>query len=66
MAPWKFWDWVAYTGIWVAAVILAADAGLKGSPTLMESIPNWLKWEYWPFVPLALLSLSAFCGTRVC
>ena len=58
MASWKFFEWLAYASILVGAVILAADAALKGSPTLMPHLPDWIKSEYWSFAPFALLMLS--------
>lgn len=64
MASWDFWDWVAYLCILVAALLLAAAAGLKGSPTLVpHHLPDWIRSEYWSFAPLLLLILSGaiFC-----
>src|ERR1051325_4888085 len=59
MHGWKFWDWVAYAGLFIAAIVLAADAAVKSSPTLAPAMPDWVKSEVWAFVPLLLLLLSS-------
>ena len=58
MASWKFWDWVAYACLFVAAVIVAADAAIKNAPTLSPHLPDWIGREYWSFAPLAMLTLG--------
>jgi hypothetical protein len=58
MASWKFWEWVAYACLFVAAVIVATDAGIKNAPTLSPHLPDWMGGEYWSFAPLLLLTLS--------
>jgi hypothetical protein len=55
MSKWGFWDWVAYTVIFIAAAMLAADTGFKSSPTLMERIPTFFQSTWWGFTPLALV-----------
>jgi hypothetical protein len=59
MQSWGFWEWLTYSSIGVAAVILAADAALKGSPDVARSMSGLLSNRIWGFAPLALISLSA-------
>lgn len=59
MAGWTFWEWVAYGGLLVAAIILAADAGIKIEPELMQTLPAWLFSPYFAFSPLVLIIMSS-------
>jgi hypothetical protein len=58
MPHWGFWEWLAYTGIWVPAIILAADVGLKMSPNLRKNFDPIITSPLWGFMPLILLTLS--------
>jgi hypothetical protein len=58
MPYWGFWEWLAYTGIWVSAIILAADVGLKMSPDLRKKFDPIITSPLWGFTPLVLLTIS--------
>src|SRR5215469_12028315 len=59
MSEWKFWDWIAYSGIFAAALILACDTALKGAPNVALKLPVWISSPYWSFAPLCLMFLSS-------
>ena len=61
MRHWTYWEWVAYACIWVAAIILAADTGLRVSPELATHAPAFVHGTYWGFAPLGLV----FLGTLI-
>ncbi len=61
MRDWKFWDWVAYAGLFIAAIILALDAALQAAPHLAKRMPDFLKSEIWVFLPLVLV----ICATVI-
>ena len=54
MKDWSFWDWVAYVAIFIAAIIVAADASLKGAPDLASYLPG-LHSQALAFAPVALM-----------
>ena len=59
MREWKFWEWVAYSAIFIAALLLAVDTGLRMSPTLMTELPTgFLHSPWWGFAPLGLLLIA--------
>ena len=58
MRAWKFWDWIAYSCIFVGAAILAADTGVKVSPELAGHIPAFVGGSLWGFAPLILLVVA--------
>jgi hypothetical protein len=58
MRHWTFWEWAAYTALFIAAVITAADNGLKQAPTVMEQLPRLFDSAWWAFSPLALIFIS--------
>jgi hypothetical protein len=58
MADWGFWEWVAYAVLFVAAIILAADQGIKLAPDLSGSLRWLLASPWWAFAPLALILLA--------
>ena len=58
MRHWKLWDWIGYATLFVAALIVAADAALKGAPTVFSKMPDFMHSELWSFVPLALVLLG--------
>jgi tRNA_anti-like len=53
---WGFWEWVAYAGLFVAAIIMATDTGFKLNPTLTP--PDFIHSAAWGFAPLALIVFS--------
>jgi hypothetical protein len=59
MASWRVWDWIAYTCLLLAAIIIAADAGLKNAPNVMLKMPEWVMGEYWSFAPLCLIFVGS-------
>jgi hypothetical protein len=58
MRGWTFWDWIACSCIFVAAVILAADTGIKVSPELAAHIPAFIGGSLWGFAPLILILVA--------
>ncbi len=55
MSKWDFWDWVGYAAIFVAAIILAMDAGLRNVPELSRAMSAILQSSWWGFAPLVLV-----------
>lgn len=49
---WTFWDRLAYTGLWIAAVFIAGDTGVRLSPHLASTLPDFPILHYMGFVPL--------------
>jgi hypothetical protein len=58
MSSWSFWDWLTYTCIGVAALVLALDQAIKGSPQLLGNLSGLLAKPSWNYAPLALIGLS--------
>jgi hypothetical protein len=58
MGEWGFWDWVAYSLTWIAAIVSAAGAAIRMEPRLREKIPGPLKANWWGYVPLVLLGIG--------
>jgi hypothetical protein len=58
MAKWTFWEWVAYAVLFVAAIIVAADQGVKLAPDLASSTAGILHSPWWAFSPVALILLA--------
>lgn len=59
MEKWKFWDWLAYIILSVAALILALDTGIRQSEKLFESSKTFLSSPFWGFAPLALMAIAS-------
>jgi hypothetical protein len=55
---WKFWDWVAYACLFVAALFFAAEAGIKAAPDLAKHIPTYVGGSIWGFAPLILVLVA--------
>jgi len=56
---WKFWDWVAYGCLAIAALTEAGEAGIKQAPTISATImPELLKTEWLAFIPLILVVVA--------
>jgi hypothetical protein len=55
----KLWDGIAAVGLFVGAVILAADAALKSTPTVCSKMPAFVGGPVWSFLPLVLVRLAA-------
>jgi hypothetical protein len=58
MSYWGFWEWLTYSCIAIAAVVLALDQAIKGSPELIVRFSTLLKARTWSYAPLALIGLS--------
>ena len=58
MREWKSWDWAAYCSLVVVAIVEAAEATLHNAPTIAKNMPEFLKSEFWAFVPLALVMFA--------
>jgi hypothetical protein len=53
-----FWEWLAYATVFVSALTIAADAGVRSSPELQEYF--WFMHSAaWGFAPLILLVAGA-------
>jgi hypothetical protein len=59
MGHWSFWEWVAYSTLWVGAIILAVDGGLKWYPDVRDNSPRWFRSvvasPWWAFSPLGFV-----------
>jgi hypothetical protein len=58
MRHWTFWEWVAYIGLSIAAIIIAADQGVKLAPELLQRFSGMITSPFWAFAPLALIILA--------
>lgn len=59
MSYWGFWEWLTYVCIGIAALVLATDQAVKGSPTMIAHFSGLLKSPYWNYAPLVLIAISA-------
>ena len=59
MKRWGFWDWVTYSCVGVAAIALAVDQAIKGSPRLVGQFSALLDVPAWSYLPLILMVISA-------
>ena len=55
---WGLWEWIAAASVFLAALIVALDAGLKDAPALAAEMPALLRSSIWPYTPLALLLIA--------
>jgi hypothetical protein len=55
MRHWTFWEWVAYAALFVAAMIVAADTGVRITPDLAAYLPAFVHGPIWGFAPLILV-----------
>ena len=58
MRHWSFWEWVAYAALFVAAMIVASDTGLRIAPDLAAHMPDFVRGDIWAFTPLGLVILA--------
>ncbi len=58
MSKWSFFEWVAYAGMFIAALIIAADQGVKLSPDLLQQFSGVVHSPYWALAPLVLIVLA--------
>jgi hypothetical protein len=54
MRDWGFWDWVAYATLFIAALIIAAETGVRLAPELQEYF-GFMRSAAWGFAPLILV-----------
>lgn len=52
MRRWTFWEWVSYACLFMAAMIMAADTGVKQAPELVNYLPAFIHGPIWGFAPL--------------
>jgi hypothetical protein len=57
MRHWTFWEWLAYACLFLGAMILAADTGIRLAPELGNLLP-FIHGPAWGFAPLAFLLLA--------
>lgn len=57
MSKWGFWEWLTYSTLFVAALVMAVIQGVKDNavPTWM---PGFLTSTNWNYVPLALMIIG--------
>jgi hypothetical protein len=58
MRDWKFYDWIAYCTIFVVAIIEAIEGALHFAPETSKNMPDFLKSEWFAFLPLLLVSFA--------
>ena len=58
MREWDFWGWTGYAALLVAAIIVAADAALKGTPSMLEKLPDFFHSQLWAFLPAIFVVLG--------
>jgi hypothetical protein len=56
---WGFWEWLSYTCIAIAAIILAVDQAVKGSSTTTSYLTGIAGGPIWNYAPAFLVGLSA-------
>jgi hypothetical protein len=59
MPGWGFWEWLAYICIFVAALMLAADTGMKSSDRFTAISTALRSSAWWNMAPLLMLCISA-------
>ena len=58
-SKWSFWDWVGYSALWVAALMLALDTAVRQYPALALMAPSWIGGAAWGFLPFILVTFAA-------
>jgi hypothetical protein len=58
MRHWTFWEWVAYGALFIAAMVVAADTGVRISPELAVHLPPFIHGVIWGTAPLAFVLLA--------
>jgi hypothetical protein len=59
MAHWSFWEWLGFAVLWVAAIILAIDQGLRMAPDTRQKLGlTFTDRPVWAFAPLVLLLIA--------
>lgn len=55
---WSFWDWVGYSALFVAALMLALDTAFRQDTNLQSLRPAWTLGRAWGFTPFLLLLIA--------
>jgi hypothetical protein len=58
MRHWKFWEWAAYGSLFVAAMIVAAETGVRIAPDLFGYVPEFVRGAVWGLAPLTLVVVA--------
>jgi hypothetical protein len=58
MIGWGFWDWVAYSTLYIGAIIFAIETAISSSASIRAHIPNFIKSNIWAFIPAILLTMA--------
>jgi hypothetical protein len=61
MAHWDFWAWLAYSGLWIGALVLFADGALKSASKVPKRWPGLRRIREsrtWSFVPVIFATLA--------
>jgi hypothetical protein len=58
MSRWNNWEWIAYFQLFVAAILIAADQGVKFAPGLTQQFHVVMASPYWAFAPLVFVILA--------
>jgi hypothetical protein len=58
MRHWTFWEWVAYGALFVAAMIIAADTGVRITPELAAHLPSFIHGFIWGVTPIAFVLVA--------
>jgi hypothetical protein len=59
MRHWRFWDWVAYFCVGVAAVGLALGTALHEEPIMFKTLPTFMMSPKWSYLPLILFAIGS-------
>lgn len=55
MREWRFWDWIGYACLFIAALVEAAEEALKHAPRIDAVMPSFISSGIWAFMPLILI-----------
>jgi hypothetical protein len=58
MSDWNSSEWLGYITLWIGAILLALDGGLRLSPELRAKSPKFILGALWAFLPLIFVILS--------
>jgi hypothetical protein len=58
MGSWGFWDWVGYSGFFIAAAIISLNQALSSTTNLKEWAAPILRSGWWSHVPLTFMILA--------
>src|SRR5882762_9009545 len=52
------WSPLSAVCLWIGAIIMAFETGLRGAPNVRIRLPRWLASEKWNLVPGILISIA--------